>query len=147
MPDDGEDRSLTPVQYAVALIVQEPTLAADLPPDVLDGPASVRGVDFLQELIDFCRHKPQLSTAKLLETWRDRPEAPWLARLAVRNVIADPEEMSTALTQTLARIRRQRVKTRIRELQQAQLNEGGLDEVRTSELRRLLSLRLDDRQL
>jgi DNA primase len=145
LPDDGEDRSLTPVQYAVALIVQQPSLAADLSPEVLDGPASVRGVDFLQELIDFCRHKPQLSTAKLLETWRDRPEAPWLARLAVRNVIADPEEMSTALTQTLARIRRQRVKTRIRELQQAQLNEGGLDEVRTSELRRLLSIRLDDR--
>lgn len=141
----GDDRPLTPVQYAVALIVQRPTLAADLSPDMVDGPASIRGVEFLQELIDFCRHKPQLSTAKLLETWRDRPEAPWLARLAARDVIADPEEMSAALTQTLARIRRQRVKTRIRELQQAQLNEGGLDEVRTSELRRLLSLRLDER--
>jgi len=141
----GEDRSLTPVQYAVALIVQRPSLAADLAPDALNGPASVRGVDFLRELIDFCRNKPQLSPAKLLEIWRDRPEAPWLARLAARDVIADREEMPTALAQTLARIRRQMIQVRIRELQQAQLNEGGLDEDRTSELRRLLNQRLDER--
>jgi len=111
---------------------------------VLDAPASVRGIDFLRELIDFCRHKPQFSTAKLLEAWRDRREAPWLARLAAREVIEDPEEMPAALTQTFARIRRQMVQTRIRELQQAQLNEGGLDADRTSELRRLLSRRNED---
>ncbi|WP_376693714.1 DNA primase [Wenzhouxiangella sp. EGI_FJ10409] len=142
-----EDRSLTPVQYAVALLVQRPGLAAGLPEDALDAPATVRGVDFLRELIDFCRHKPQFSTAKLLEAWRDRREAPWLARLATREVISDPEEMPAALTQTLARIRRQMVQTRIRELQQAQLNEGGLDADRTSELRRLLSRRNEDGQI
>jgi len=138
---DGDDRSLTPVQYAVALIVQRPALAAGVAEDALEGPAKVRGADFLRELIDFCRHKPQFSTAKLLEAWRERSEAPWLARLATREVIADREEMSTALAQTLARIRRQMVQNRIRELQQAQLNEGGLDEQRTSELRRLLNQR------
>jgi len=141
-----DDRPLTPVQYAVALIVQEPSLAAAVDAEALAGPANVRGVDFLRELIDFCREKPQLSMAKLLETWRDRPEFPWLGRLAARDIIGDPEEMPTALAQTLARIRRQMIQTRIRELQQAQLNEGGLDEVRTSELRRLLNTRLDDRQ-
>ena len=140
----GDDRPLTPVQYAVALIVHRPGLAAGLEEDVLDGPASVRGVDFLRELIDFCRHKPQFSTAKLLEAWRERREGPWLARLATREVITDPEEMPTALAQTLARIRRQMVQTRIRALQEAQLNEGGLDEDRTSELRRLLSQRTED---
>lgn len=144
---EGEDRHLTPVQYAVALLVQRPSLAAGLPEHALDAPASVRGIDFLRELIDFCRHKPQFSTAKLLETWRDRREAPWLARLATREVIKDPEEMPAALTQTLARIRRQMIQTRIRELQQAQLNEGGLDADRTSELRRLLSRRNEDGQI
>jgi len=132
-----DDRPLTPVQYAVALIVQRPGLAAGVEDDALDAPASVRGVDFLRELIDFCRNKPQFSTAKLLESWRERREAPWLARLAARDVIDDPEEMPAALAQTLARIRRQMIQTRIRELQEAQLNEGGLDEDRTSELRRL----------
>jgi DNA primase len=142
---ERDDRPLTPVQYAVALIVQRPALAAGLPEDCLKGPGKVRGADFLGELIDFCRHKPQFSTAKLLESWRERPEAPWLARLATREVIGDAEAMPEALTQTLARIRRQMIKVRIRELQQAQLNEGGLDEDRTSELRRLLGQRLDER--
>lgn len=140
-----EDRPLTPVQYAVALIVQKPTLARELPENCLDGPARVRGVEFLAELIDFCRNKPQFSTAKLLETWRERPEVPWLARLAARKIIADQDAMPNAMTQTLARIRRQMVQVRIRELQQAQLNEGGLNEDQTSELRRLLSQRLDER--
>ncbi len=139
----SDDRSLTPVQYAVALIVQRPDLAADIADDALEGSASLRGVDFLRQLIDFCRAKPHFSTAKLLESWRDRPEGPWLARLAGRDVISDPEAMSAALAQTLARIRRLQIQTRVRELQQAQLNEGGLDEVRTSELRRLLSQRVD----
>ncbi len=143
----ADDRPLTPVQYAVALIVHEPGLAARVEEDALDGPAMIRGVEFLRELIDFCRHKPQFSTAMLLEAWRERREAPWLARLATRDardMIADPEEMSTALAQTLARIRRQMIQARIRELQQAQLNEGGLDEGQTSELRRLLSERTQE---
>ena len=139
----SDDRSLTPVQYAVALLVQRPDLATDLAENALEGPASLRGVDFLRQLIDFCRAKPHFSTAKLLESWRDRPEGPWLARLAGREVINDPEAMSAALAQTLTRIRRLQIQTRVRELQQAQLNEGGLDEVRTSELRRLLSQRVD----
>ncbi|WP_376695711.1 DNA primase [Wenzhouxiangella sp. EGI_FJ10305] len=143
-PGGNDERPLTPVQYAVALIVQRPTLADGVEEGALEGPATVRGVDFLRELIDFCRHKPQFSTAKLLEAWRERREAPWLARLAARDVLADRDEMPTALAQTLARIRRQMVQTRIRELQQAQLNEGGLDEDRTSELRRLLSQRNQD---
>jgi DNA primase len=140
-----EDRSLTPVQYAVALLVQRPSLAAAIEPDALDGPASIRGLDFLRELIDFCRNKPHFSPAMLLEAWRERREAPWLARLAAREVINDPEAMPTAMTETLARIRRLMVQARIRELQHAQMNEGGLDEARTSELRRLLGQRSEDR--
>lgn len=139
-----EDRSLTPVQYAVALIVQRPDLAVDVAEGALDGPARMRGVDFLRELIDFCRAKPHFSTAKLLESWRDRPEGPWLARLAGREVIGEPEAMSAALAQTLARIRRQQIQTRVRELQQEQLREGGLDETRTRELRSLLGQRVDE---
>ena len=140
----GDDRPLTPVQYAVALIVQRPDLARDVAEGALDGSVKLRGVDFLRELIDFCRAKPHFSTAKLLESWRDRPEGPWLAKLAGREVIDEPEAMSAALAQILARIRRQQIQIRVRELQQAQLREGGLDEIRTRELRRLLGQRVDE---
>lgn len=138
-----DDRALTPVQYAVALIVQQPVLAAGVQISMLEGPAQVRGLEFLRELIEFCRDKPHFTTAKLLEAWRDRREQPWLARLAARPVSTDQDSMNDMLTQTLGRIRRQIIETRIRELQQIQLNQGGLDEAGTRELRKLLNQRTE----
>ncbi|HLS05230.1 MAG TPA: DNA primase [Wenzhouxiangella sp.] len=138
-----DDRALTPVQYAVALIVQQPGLADGVQISMLEGPAQVRGLEFLRELIEFCRDKPHFTTAKLLEAWRGRREQPWLARLAARPVSTDQDSMSDMLTQTLGRIRRQIIETRIRELQQIQLNQGGLDEASTRELRKLLNQRTE----
>ena len=137
----AEDRPLTPIQYAVALLVQNPQLGRTDAAQLLDLEVDIKGLNFLRELIDICSRKPHLSTAMLLELWRERTEAPWLARLANRPVCSEPEQMPEALAQTMARIRLQQVQARVRNLQQAQLVDGGLDESRTAELRELLSLR------
>jgi DNA primase len=139
-----DERPLTPVQYAVALLIQRPELAARDTVYLLEIAREIKGLEFLTELIDFCRDRPQLSTAKLLELWRERPEQPWLARLAAREVVQEAEQMPAALAQTMARIRHLQVKARVRELQQAQMNEGGLDGTRAAELRKLLSSRFED---
>jgi len=139
------DRPLTPVQYAVALLVQRPELAQAEQVFLLDISAPVKGLDFLRELVDFCAQKPHLSTAKLLELWRERPEGPWLAHMAAHTLCPE-DDMPAALSETMARIRLRQVQARVRELQQAQLVEGGLDDIRTAELRELLSLRFDNRQ-
>ncbi len=141
----GTERPLTLVQYAVALLVQRPDLAQGVDSSDIssmqtaEGP--LKGLSFLLELIDFCQQKPHLSTAKLLELWRDRPETPWLAKLASREVCSDFDAMPEALAETLGRIRDLHIKERVRELQQAQLTGGGLDEERTRELRELLQAR------
>ncbi len=135
------DRPLTPIQYAVALIVQQPDLAQNLDAGELRGLGSIKGLDFFLELIDFCRSRPHLSTAKLVENWRDRPEGRWLSALAGRETCADPESRADAMAETVARIRTQLIKARVRELQQAQASQGGLDAARSDELRRLLALR------
>ncbi len=140
------DRPLTPVQYAVALLVQQPGLAQTEDVSLLDVPGKVKGLNFLHELVDICVEKPHFSTAKLLELWRDRPEAPWLARLAARRVCSEEEEMPQALAKTMARIRQQQVQARVRELQEAQLVDGGLDATSIAELRQLLSLRTETHQ-
>ena len=141
---DFADRPLTPVQYAVALVVQQPDLADRVDNDALASKGEIKGLNFLRELIDFCRQRPQLSTAKLLELWRDRPEAPWMGHLATRPVCSESAQMSAALAQTMDRIRHLQHQARVRELQQAQLQDGGLDPVRTAEMRELLSLRAQD---
>jgi len=143
--EPGTERPLTLVQYAVALLVQRPDLAQGVDSSAIssmqaaEGP--LKGLSFLLELIDFCQQKPHLSTAKLLELWRDRPETPWLAKLASREVCSDFDAMPEALAETLGRIRDLHIKERVRELQQAQLTGGGLDEERTRELRELLQAR------
>lgn len=139
------ERPLTLVQYAVALLVQRPDLSQGVDSTKISmiehTEGQLKGLDFLLELIDFCQQKPHLSTAKLLELWRDRKETPWLAKLASREVCSDFDAMPEALAETLGRIGDLHIKARVRELQQAQLIEGGLDEERTRELRELLQAR------
>ncbi len=142
----NKDRPLTPIQYAVALLVQRPGLAHDDKVFLLDIPANIKGLNFLRELVDICLEKPHFSTAKLLELWRERPEAPWLAQLAIRQVCSEEEEMPQALAQTMSRIRHQQIQARVRELQEAQLIEGGLDSTRMTELRDLLNQRAETHQ-
>ena len=124
--------------------MQRPELAAADAVYLLEMAVAIKGLDFLREMIEFCRERPNLSTAKLLERWRDRPEHPWLAQLAGREVCQEDEQMPEALAQTMVRIRHLQVQARVRELQQAQMNEGGLDGSRAAELRELLNSRLDD---
>ncbi len=139
------EKPLTLVQYAVALLVQRPELAQAVNWSVItsseSGQDQLKGLNFLKELIDFCQAKPHLSTANLLELWRDRKETPHLAKLAAREVCSDFDAMPQALAETLGRIGDLQRKARVRELQQAQMLEGGLDEERTRELRELLQAR------
>ena len=145
LADPQADKPLTFVQYAVALLVQRPELAQHVDLEALPvasgGEEAIKGLNFLVELIDFCQQKPHLSTAKLLELWRDRPETPWLSKLASREVCSDFDAMPQALAETLGRISDHHIKERVRTLQQAQLIEGGLDEDKTRELRELLQTR------
>jgi len=145
-PNDGPDlrqRSLTLVQYAVALVVQYPAIAADVDLQIIDIEGELKGLDFLRQLIEFCRQRPHLSSGGLLELWREREAGPWLDQLATRELATQPETAGEALAETLARLRQSLIQSRVRRLQEAQRDEGGLDATRANELRELLKLRLD----
>ncbi|GAB4178730.1 MAG: DNA primase [Wenzhouxiangellaceae bacterium] len=139
------NRPLNPVQYAVAILVQHPELAAHADPRRLEIPAEIKGVRFLAELIEYCRAKPHISTALILERWRDAPEGPFLAELATRDLAGGPDELEPALQTTLERIRRRLIQARILQLQQMQAK-AGLSQELAAELRHWLSLRASERQ-
>jgi DNA primase len=42
----------------------------------------LQGIEILREVIDFCDEHPNMTTAQLLELWRDRPAQPHLRTLA-----------------------------------------------------------------
>jgi DNA primase len=135
------DRPLTPVQYAVAILVQHPELAEQVDVGRLDVPGDVKGVGFLSQLIDFCRRKPNVSTALLLEHWRGAPEGRFLSELATRDLAGDVEQMSEALVEVLRRIEGQLVRARVAQLQRIQARDGLSDEL-AAELRDMLSKRV-----
>jgi len=134
------ERPLTPVQYAVAILVQHPDLAAEVDAGRLDVPGEIKGVRFLSRLIDFCTDKPNVSTALVLEHWRDAPEGRFLSGLAARDLAGSREQLEPALHEALERIHLQLVRSRIGQLQQLQAA-GRLDDEQLGELRHWLSRR------
>ncbi|MBS3744981.1 MAG: hypothetical protein KGY48_11560, partial [Wenzhouxiangellaceae bacterium] len=125
---------------AVAILVQHPELAAQSDRTRLDVPGELKGVRFLADLIDFCREKPNISTALILEHWRDKPEGRFLSDLAVRDLAGKVEQLEPALEEALERIHAQLIRARVGRLQQIQATEG-LSEDQNAELRHWLSKR------
>ncbi|MDT8438984.1 MAG: DNA primase [Wenzhouxiangellaceae bacterium] len=138
---DLDERPLSPVQYSVALLVQHPELARTIDQQALGVSGELKGVAFLSRLIEFCRQKPNISTALVLEHWRDAPEGPFLARLAARDLAVGTNAVGPALNEALQRIHAQQVRGRIRQLQQIQAA-GGLTKEQADELRHWLKQRV-----
>ncbi len=136
----ASQRPLTPVQYAVAVLVQHPELASRIDRHLLDQAGDVKGIRFLAHLIDFCREKPNITTAVVLEHWRDKAEGPYLSALATRDLAGRIEQLAPALDEALQRVRTQLIRSRIGQLQRLQAA-GQLTEASAVELRELLSRR------
>ncbi|MFC3914723.1 DNA primase [Pseudaeromonas sharmana] len=84
-PNPGMPKiKLTPVRRALALIIQHPQIAAQLPP-LPDELAQLRepGISFLLQLLTRLRASPEATTAILLEQWRGSKEGEILAQLAM----------------------------------------------------------------
>ena len=72
----------TPMRMALAHLVQNPSLAAvvhDM--DAFEG-CDLPGIEIWRELVDFCLKSPNMTTAQLLELWRDHPAQSHLNTLA-----------------------------------------------------------------
>src|SRR5690606_24607258 len=67
---------------AIMLVLHHPGAAAALPTGAGLGAVDLRGIEVLVELIEMARANPKLSTAQLVERWRERPEGARLAELA-----------------------------------------------------------------
>ena len=71
----------TPMRLALAHLVQRPSLAAEVKPERFAG-NEMPGIDILLELVEFCRERPHISTAQLLELRRDHEANSHLQALA-----------------------------------------------------------------
>lgn len=70
----------SPMRFAIALLLQHPTLAQSVSENF--SPMDLAGSEILMELITILKNEPNLTTASLLENWRDRPEQKQLQQLS-----------------------------------------------------------------
>lgn len=126
------------VRHAISLLLQAPALARHLQAAPDFGTLDLPGLALLSELIDFCRERPDATTAILLEHFADRPEAGALHKLAMTDLPGDSDTWRIDLNASIARLLAQSDDHRRAQLLAAwaELNEAERDELRALDARR-----------
>ena len=75
------DHKITPVRMAIALLLELPKLANEVPSTSGLSQLDTRGVPLLIELIHLCQAQPQISTAQILEHYRQSDQGKQLSKL------------------------------------------------------------------
>jgi len=84
----------TPMRLALAHLVQNPKLSSEAgDPGVLSG-CDLPGVEIYKELVDFCAKRPNMTTAQLLELWREHPAQSHLRTLATWQLPGEEKKLT-----------------------------------------------------
>jgi DNA primase len=106
----------TPMRLALAHLVQNPKLsneagnAADL------SGCDLPGIEIYQELVDFCAKRPNMSTAQLLELWREHPAQAHLRTLATWQLPGEEKKLAQEFRDALTGLELQWTETQISRL-------------------------------
>ncbi|MFC3715975.1 DNA primase [Luteimonas soli] len=125
------------VRSAIALLLQKPALALELPPPYRFVALRQPGIELLTELVALVSARPDISTGALLEHFAEREESVALQKLASQTLPGDEARWRDELFDTIALLDRQVLQQRVAELQ-AKQRESGLDDADKAELRELL---------
>jgi DNA primase len=112
-----QSTKITPMRRAIALLLQHPILATVMPlaPELND--ANIPGVQLLMSIQQRLLASPELTTAQLLEYWRDMPEYAILSKLALWDHQVAEEQLSQEFLDTFRSIEDQYLQQRLESLQ------------------------------
>ncbi len=128
------------VARTIALLLQDPRLAAQAgDPQRLDD-LELPGAELLQRLLQIFQERPDTTLGMLLERWRDRPEAQHLVRIQQRVPPVAPEALESEFRGAMERIEALIVEQQVEKLLRKS-RERGLDEDEKQRLQHLLRLR------
>jgi DNA primase len=128
------------VRGAIALLLQQPSIALALQPPYRFAALRQPGVELLSELVALVRERPDIRTGGVLEHFGDREEAAALHKLATQTLPGDENVWQAEFIDTMVQLEKQTVQQRLDELQ-AKQREGVLDDTDKDELRSLLLTR------
>jgi DNA primase len=127
------------VRSAIALLLQEPSLAQDAPWPPLFAALRQPGIDLLVELIQLLRERSQLTTGALLEHMAEREESAALQKLALQSLPGDSAIWRNEWRDVLGQLDQQTLQQRVEELK-ARQSEAGLSDEQKDELRELMRM-------
>ncbi|MBM5812059.1 MAG: DNA primase [Gammaproteobacteria bacterium] len=91
---------------AILLVLHHPAAARALGEVPEVAAIDARGGEVLAKLLAMARAEPELTTAQIVERWRERPEGARLAELAAEeSLVPDPEAAGRELVTAIARLR------------------------------------------
>ncbi|MGH8273268.1 MAG: DNA primase [Gammaproteobacteria bacterium] len=134
------------IKVLLRLLLAEPAaVAGHTWPRALDR-LEIPGAAILREMLEILAQHPQLSTAGLLEHWRERPEAALLGRLAASEpVLLDADGIAAEFRDALAKLGREPRRARLAALERRS-GERALGAEEKRELRLLQRIQvLEDR--
>ncbi len=129
------------VRQAISLMLHYPQVAAENVDKTALGTVEKPGVTLITELLEVLRSHPQLTTAGLLERWRDREECSHLTRLAAQEMLVQEDAAAAVFRDTIESLIRQEGPDRRTETLLAKSRAGGLSADEKQELRELLGRR------
>lgn len=108
---------ITPMRRAIGLLLQNPNIVKVMPnaPELAD--ANIPGIGLLLTLQQRLLQQPNLTTAQLLEQWRDLPEHSILMTLAAWDHQIDPEQLCQEFVDTFHSIEDQYLQQRLEALE------------------------------
>ena len=114
----GQTTSL--VRKAIAMLVQQPSLALTIEPPYRFAILKQPGAELLAELIRHVRASPELHTGQLLEHWEGQEAYPALLKVASLELAATPETWPVEFLEAIEKLDRQTLDQQIDELLAAQ---------------------------
>ncbi|MNN35527.1 DNA primase [compost metagenome] len=128
------------VRAAIAILLQQPSLAMTLESHHAIGGLRLPGIELLLELLELVQQRPDISTGALLEHFNEREEQAALHKLAAMDLPGDEASLGQELQDAINQLEKQLLQQRLDELQ-AKQRQQGLDDTDKYELRELLKAR------
>jgi DNA primase len=129
------------VRRALELSLHYPSAAAQLEVSPALLRVEKKGISLLASILEDCRNNPNITTAGLLERWREEPEAPHLGKLAGGELLIDTEQAGRELKDSLDKLVREAGPDQRTDWLLRKAAESGLDPAEKQELRDLLAQR------
>ena len=107
---------MTPIRMAITILLQYPILAREIEDIAVIRQSQQPGVNILADLLETLHQHPHLTTAALLERWRDKENGAHLQKLALQPLSLSADALKHELTGIVDRLNSEARAQRIHEL-------------------------------